>query len=108
MKELTQGAAIALYESGWWKGMPDRDVVSFQLFQDRLCMPFGDFHAAVERVLKRPIWTHEFAFVDQLRNEFLGNRPAPTFEEIINLLPQDKVILLYRGPEKPDADPTYA
>ena len=101
MKQITKAQAKALYGSGWWHDLPPRDVVGFQLFQDRLAMDFGDFHAAVEKALGRSVWTHEFAFVDGLRKEFLGERQPPTFEEIIGLLPPEKVILV-----SPGADPT--
>lgn len=26
-----------------------------------MCGPFGDVHAAIERVMGRPVWTHEMA-----------------------------------------------
>lgn len=57
-------------------------------------MDFGTFHKAMEEALGRPVWTHEFAFSDQLKKEFLGDKPAPTFEEIVNLIPAEKRIIL--------------
>jgi hypothetical protein len=91
---LTKEQAIKLYESEWWKDASDYDIVKFQLFEDLLCVPFGEFHRAIEKVLGRPVWTHEFAFIDGLRNEFLKDKPAPTFEEIVNLIPEEKRILV--------------
>jgi hypothetical protein len=91
---LTQEQAIALSNSEWWKTAKDKDIVKFQLFEDKLCMPFGEFHRAVEKVLKRPVWTHEFAYPDQLRKEFLGEKPAPSFEDIISLIPAEKRMLV--------------
>lgn len=91
---LTYDQAIKLAESEWWKSVSDEDIVKFQLFEDRLCMPFGDFHGAVEKVLGRPVWTHEFAFPEGLRKEFLKDKPAPTFEEIMNLIPEEKRIVV--------------
>lgn len=85
--------AIKLAESKFWETMSDRDIVGFQLFEDTLCMPFSVFHKAIENVLGRPVFTHEFAF-DGLKKEFLGVRLAPTMEEIINLVPEDKRIIL--------------
>lgn len=79
-KELTQEQAIALCHSNWWEGKTDREIVEFQLFTDRLCLPFGRYHQAVEKVLGRSVWTHEFAWPDDLRREFLGERQAPTFD----------------------------
>jgi hypothetical protein len=94
---MTEEQAIKLYDSGWWEGLPDVAIVSFQLFEPRLCMPFGDFHQAVEACLKRPVWTHEFAHPTSLKKEFLGDRPAPTFEEIVQLIPKEKRVLFMEG-----------
>lgn len=52
---LTERQAIDLYDSGFWESMTEEERVKFQLFEDRLCMPFPVFHAAVEEVLGRPV-----------------------------------------------------
>ena len=57
-------------------------------------MPFGVFHEAIEKVLNRSVWTHEFAFRDQMIKEYLGEKPAPSFEEILALIPADKLIIV--------------
>ena len=81
--------AVALYDSEFWKDMTYRERATFQLFEERLCMPFDVFHEAIEKTLGRPVFTHEFAF-DGIKKEFLGEKPAPTFEEIIGLIPEKK------------------
>jgi hypothetical protein len=91
---MTKEQAIQLANSGWWKSLSAHDIVMFQLFQDRLCMDFGDFHKAVAEVLGRGVWTHEFAKPELLRKEFLGDRPAPTMIEIIEMIPAEKRIIL--------------
>jgi hypothetical protein len=91
---LTHEQAVALGKTDWWIGMPTHDIVQFQLFEDRLCMPFGEFQQAVQDALGRPVWTHEFAAPDLLRAEFLGDRPRPTFEDILNLIPAEKRIVV--------------
>lgn len=91
---MTKAEAKQLYASKFWESMTDGEKVTFQLFEERLCMPFSVFHAAVEKCLKRSVWTHEFANPDHLRREFLGDRPAPTMQEIINLIPASKRILI--------------
>ena len=98
MEQLTQEQAIELYDSGVWKNWTDEQVVRFQLFQDRLCVDFARFHEAMEKVLDRPVWTHEFAFRDSLIEEYLGIRDKPTFEEICNLIPEDKRIIIVLEP----------
>lgn len=93
--ELTKEQAIALFDSGWWKDKPAREVVNVQLFTTKLIMDFGDFHGAVEEALGRPVWTHEFAHPESLQKEFLGLKPAPTWEEIVNLIPEEKRIIVH-------------
>ena len=54
MEQLTKEQAIELAQSGKWKDWPDRELVGFQLFQERLCMDFSFFHEKIEKVLNRP------------------------------------------------------
>ena len=74
--------------------MTYRQIAEFQLEQDKLCMPFDVFHEAIEKTLGRPVFTHEFAFRQQLRKELYGEKEAPTFEEICALIPEEKLILI--------------
>lgn len=95
MTGLTREQAVAMYEGGWWIGMAARDIAMFQLHERLLCMPFDAFHRAVEKALGRPVYTHEFGLdMDGLRRELLGDRPAPTFEEILDLLPAEKRVVI--------------
>ncbi len=93
-QSIGKDKAIELYNSKWWEGLPDRDVATFQLFTAELCMPFGDFQMAMERTLKRPVWTHEFASFDRMVKELMGEAPAPTFQEILDMIPAEKRILV--------------
>jgi hypothetical protein len=93
--EITEEQAIKLHDSGWWIGLEPRDIVKFQLFEDRLCMPFDVFHEALEKALGRPVWTHELGLNHEgLQKEFLGEAERPTMEEIINLIPEEKRIII--------------
>lgn len=95
--EMKKEQAIKLAESKWWVGMDAREIVGFQLFEDLLCMNFGDFHLAIEKVLGRPVFSHEFAYADKpngLKAEFLGVAPKRSLEDIINLVPEEKRIVL--------------
>ena len=94
MKQLTEKQAIKIAKSEIWKDMTDEEIVKFQLFTDRLCMPFGEFHRAIESVLGRPVYTHEFGSAGNLKKEFLKEKQAPTFEEICNLIPEGKRIII--------------
>lgn len=94
---MTKEQAKALFDSEFWKDMPAHDQVRFQLFEQLLCMPFAVFHEAVEECLGRPVFTHEFGLnIEGLRKEFLGEKPAPSLEEIIDLIPIDKQVLIVK------------
>lgn len=95
IRQITKKEAIAIADSGIWKNWTDEEIVKFQLFQERLAMDFGRFHEAAEKVFGRSVWTYEFGFVEKLQEEYLGMRPKPTFDEIMELIPEDKRIILY-------------
>lgn len=88
-------AAISIYESQWWKGKTHRQIVEFQLFTAELCCPFAIFHEAVEKSLGRPVFTHEFGLnYDGICKEFLGEAEAPTLQQIMDLIPADKRVVI--------------
>jgi hypothetical protein len=96
MASIGEAQAIILYKSEWWKGLSARQIVKFQLFVDELCMPWSEYHSAVEDALGRDVYTQEFGTngVGQLQAEFRGDASAPTLQEIIELLPPDKRIVV--------------
>jgi hypothetical protein len=94
MEQLTKKQAIGMAKSGIWKEWTDEEIVRFQLFQKKLCMDFDRFHKAMEVVLERPVYTHEFAWMDELKKEYLGGKKPPSLEEIINLIPEEKRIII--------------
>ncbi len=95
-KQITKQQAIDLVASKFWEGMTHREIAEFQLHTDRLCMPWNVFHEAVEKALSRGVFTHEFASPDHLRAEIRGDKPAPTFDEILSLIPKDKQIIIVK------------
>lgn len=97
MTQLTKEQAIAFGNSGVYKNWTSEQIVRFQLFQDMLCMDFGAFHKAMEDVLGRPVWTHEFGSQGNLMEEYLGCRPAPDFDEIMALIPEDKRVIILQS-----------
>lgn len=93
---ISREAAIKLCESNWWEGKSHREIAEFQLFTKELSVPFNVFHEAIEKSLGRPVFTHEFGLAfDYIVDEFLGNAPAPSFEQILSLIPEEKRILVY-------------
>jgi len=96
-KPITPEQAIALHETRFWEKMSFRERAEFQLYTECLCMPFEVFHEAVEKTLGRPVWTHEFAFAENLQKEMRGERPAPSLTEIMDLIPAEKRIIVAVG-----------
>ena len=95
MRQLTYEEAKAFCDSKKWEPMSLAQRANFQIHQDRLCMPFDVFHEAVEKTLGRPVYTHEFAFTRQrLIEELQGKADAPTMEEIIAMIPPEKLIVI--------------
>lgn len=92
---MNKEQAIQLYNSKFWEPMSYRDRAIFQLWEDKLCMPFNVFHEAMEKALGRPVFTHEFGLNrDGLKKELLGEAPTPSLEDIINLIPEDKRLIV--------------
>lgn len=96
MKQLNEAQAIKMAESKVWENWTDEQIVRFQLFQDRLCMNFSRFHEAMGKVLDRPVYTHEFCSSnhENLIKEYLCAKPKPTLEEIINIIPEEKRLII--------------
>lgn len=94
-QSIGKDKAIALFDSGWWKGASPKDIAKFQLFTAELSMPFDVFHSALESALGRPVWTHELALNrDGLALELLGEADPPTMDQILKLIPEEKRIVL--------------
>jgi hypothetical protein len=94
MEQLTEEQAINFAKSGLWESWTHEQIVRFQLFQDKLCMNFSRFNEAIEKVLNRPVYTHEFAYPEELKKEFLGEKEPPTMQDIIELIPAEKTIII--------------
>lgn len=94
---MTKDEAIALANSEFWLVMEPRDIALFQLSEPLLCMPFAVFHEAVEKALGRGVYTHEFIDTERLRKELLGEKPVPTLEEILDLIPADKRVIVRKA-----------
>ena len=96
MEQLNKEQAIAFFDSGVWIEWTDEQIFRFQLFQDRLCVEWSRFHKAAETVLGRPVFTHEFASSNRnnITEEYLGVREAPTMDEIVNLIPENKRLVI--------------
>jgi hypothetical protein len=95
---ITKEKAIELGESHWWEFATQREIAEFQMDAQLMCCPFGVFHKAVEDTLGRPVFTHEFDMDwDGIKAEMAGEKPPPTMEQIINLIPEEKRIIVSKG-----------
>lgn len=84
--------ALRLYNSGWWEDKTAQEIVAFQLYESRLCLPFDVFHKSIEEALGRSVWTHEFADQKTLQTEFEGNRgPEGPLESFIRIMSKGEV-----------------
>ena len=63
---------------------------------DRVEVPFDVMHARIERLVGRPVWTHEMTTSnwERLLREARWEERLATMEEIINLVPEEKRIIL--------------
>jgi hypothetical protein len=94
---MTKQAALALSKTKWWENATQETIAKFQLVEEMLCCPFDVFHKALENTLGRPIWTHELALNrDGIIDELFHGKPPPTMDEIINLIPESKRIVIVK------------
>lgn len=99
-QSIGRDAAITLHDSKWWEGKTHREIAEFQMATQELCVPFSVFHEAMEKTLGRPVFTHEFGLnFDGLLGELMGEKEPPSFEQIMAMIPQDKLILVATGGE---------
>lgn len=91
---MDKQTAIDLAKSNWWEKKYPEAVALAQLEEPLLCMPWEIFHKTVEEVLKRSVYTHEFADPELLIKEIRGQRLPPTVEELLEQLPKDKTIIV--------------
>ena len=78
--------AIEIAESKAWEKWPLKERAWYQLHVKELMMPFDKFHEAVEALMDRPVWTHEFADMQFLIDELEGNVPKADMADIIEKL----------------------
>lgn len=86
--------ALKLVETKWWESATYEDIALFQLNERRLCCPFDVFQKAVEETIGRSVFTHEFVDPASLRAEIDGEVPPRTFKDILELIPEEKRVIL--------------
>lgn len=94
-KQFTEAEAIKFGNGKEWEKLSVSELAAIGLFQRLLCLPYVKFHEAIEKHFKRPVFTHEFGLnYEGLQKEYFGTIPAPTMEQIIDLIPEEKRILI--------------
>ena len=95
MKQLTTEQAIKFAKSKVYENWSFEQIVRFQLFQNKLCMDFNIFFEAIGKVLGRAVFSHELGInKEEIILEYLGEKEAPTLDEILELIPEDKRIVI--------------
>lgn len=91
---LTEREAYSIAETRFWESgeWTHTELALMQLNQRRLVMDFSAFHQSVEKMLDRPVWTHEFINPDAMLNEY-ETKIKPTIQEIMDPLDPDVVIV---------------
>ena len=96
-RQFTKEQAIEFANDNKWESMSCEEKAIFQLLQNKLCMPFDIFHEAIEKALKRPVYTHEFGLNRfGLIDELIGNIDSPSLAEIIAMLPEGKTMVVIK------------
>jgi len=94
--------AIALHDSEFWKDMTYRQRAEFQLNTVEMCMPFGVFLEAVREALGRPVFDFELVKnYDGLIAELHGVGGPPTLQQVIEMIPAEKRIVMFMKPVDP-------
>lgn len=91
---MTYEEAMAKIETKWWEDKTYKEIVDFQLYEERLCCPLSVFQEAMEKVLDRPVYTHEFADFEALQNEYEGKKPYDGLLPSIKRIAGNKPILI--------------
>ena len=81
---MNREQAIVMAESKWWEGKTAQEISEFQLVEPLLCMPFAEYHKAVEEWLGRPVWTHEFVYPEELLAEGHGENHTRTVSDVMD------------------------
>ncbi len=80
--------AIKLYKNNWWIFCRNpRVIAEMGLRTAELCLPFDILQEKTEKALGRPVWTHEFASLENLLSEFYGDKEWKSYEEVYQDIP---------------------
>lgn len=72
--QVAEEKAIELAEGVDYNNWTAEEIFLFQISQEKLSMDFEVFHKATEKVLDRPVFTHEFADTERLFDEYIKKK----------------------------------
>ena len=68
--DALRGAMQKYGSNHWWESKDPVEVARYQVFEDTLMTDFSTFHEGVEKLVGRPVYTHEFGLnVEGVRQE---------------------------------------
>jgi len=68
--DALKGAMQKYGSNHWWESKDPVEVARYQVFEDILMTDFSTFHEGVEKLVGRPVYTHEFGLnVEGVRTE---------------------------------------
>ncbi|MBU0930121.1 MAG: hypothetical protein KJ623_03540 [Nanoarchaeota archaeon] len=57
-------------DNHWWESKDPVEIARYQVFENILMSDFSKYHEGIEKLVERPVYTHEFALnVEGLRQE---------------------------------------
>lgn len=71
---LTEEAAVALYNTGWWTDFTAVQIAEFQLMEPRLCLPIDVYYPALQEALHRTVWNTELCNPGKLITELRARK----------------------------------
>lgn len=80
-KEFQQYLTKKYGENKWWEATDYLTIAYYQTNEERLAVDFSKYHEAVEKVLGRSVWTHQFASRRVIEDKGMyrqGNAELPT------------------------------
>lgn len=86
-EQITKEQAILINDSGAWEKLTVEERARFQIVQERLCMPFAEFHSAVSETLDAAVFNHQLATMrDELIAALLKDGDPPSVEYVLGLV----------------------
>lgn len=88
---MNKEKAVQLSNTNWWKDIriDQKDIVGFQLYEERLCMDFDTFVMACEDVFEQPIFDYQLGddrYLKSLKNRFESNyNPEDIKYKVLNM-----------------------